>query len=345
MSTDNNEKYNSFSLIQFIWQRRMVFLWVCLATAVLSLIVSFLIRPQYKSTAIIYAPRTNSVSKILLNEQTYNERLDMKAYAEEEATEQMMEILNSREIKDILIKKFNLYEHYKIDPTGKYAQTKIYKNLKSSLDIKRTQYGAIAINVQDRDPQMAADMANEVTVQIDSIKHRIDNERAMAAYKALQKQLDDIDREVARIDDSLKMVMEYGVFDFTTQSERVLQQYAIAIAQGNTAAIERLKKELEIMSTWGAKHITWIGEQEEFRKYQALCKANMMSLQVDMNNDIPVKFVIEKAIPADKKAYPKKSLIVVFSTLASFILLLVVLLAIEKTKATPFEVTPTEENQ
>ncbi|MCQ2272933.1 MAG: Wzz/FepE/Etk N-terminal domain-containing protein [Bacteroidales bacterium] len=340
----NNENFNSFSLIQFIWHRRWTFLWVCLATAILSLIVSFLIRPQYKSTAIIYAPRTNSVAKILLNEQTYNERLDMKAYAEEEGTEQMMEILNSREIKDILINKFDLYKHYEINPQAKYARTKIYKNLKSAVDIKRTQYGAIAINVQDRDPQIASDMANEITFLIDSIKHRIDNERAMAAYKALQQQLDSIDREVARIDDSLKMVMEYGVFDFTTQSERMLQQYAIAISQGNNAGVQRLKKELEIMATWGPKHITWIGEQEEFRKYQALCKANMMSLLVDMNNDIPVKFVIEKAIPADKKAYPKKSLIVVFSTLASFIILLIVLLSIDKVKATPVESNSSEEN-
>ena len=40
--------------------------------------------------------------------------------------------------------------------------------------------------------------------------------------------------------------------------------------------------------------------------------------------------VIDKPFPADKKFYPKKSLIVVISTLCAFILTLIVLLIIER---------------
>ena len=82
MSQQNNQNFNSFSLVQFVWKWRKTIILVCLVTAVLSLIVSFLIKPKFKSTAVVYAPRTNSVAKILLNEENYNERLDMKAYAE-----------------------------------------------------------------------------------------------------------------------------------------------------------------------------------------------------------------------------------------------------------------------
>ena len=67
MSQQNKENFNSFSLVQFVWKWRKTIILVCLVTAVLSLIVSFLIRPKFKSTAIVYAPRTNSVAKILLN--------------------------------------------------------------------------------------------------------------------------------------------------------------------------------------------------------------------------------------------------------------------------------------
>ena len=94
----NDRQFNSFSLVQFMWQKRKTLFLVCLVVAVVSLIASFLVTPKFKSTAIVYAPRTNSVAKILLNEESYNERLDMKAYADDEETEQMMEILNSREI-------------------------------------------------------------------------------------------------------------------------------------------------------------------------------------------------------------------------------------------------------
>ena len=328
----NDQQFNSFGLIQFIWQKRKTLIWVCLVVAVISLIASFLIKPKFKSTAIVYAPRTNSVAKILLNEETYNERLDMKAYAEDEETEQMMEILNSREIKDILIKKFDLYNHYGLGEGVSYRQTKMYKYLKGNIIIKRTQYGAISVSVLDIDPQIASDMANEILVQLDSVKNRIDHERTIAAYNLLRRQLEVIDAEVQRIDDSVQVLMQNGVFDFKSQSERVMQQYAIAVAQGNTAGIKRLEEELKKMATWGPRSLTLYEEQAYFREYQALCKTKMMSAIVDMDTEIPVKFVIERAIPADKKAYPKKSLIVLLSTFSAFVLAVLVLLTIEKIK-------------
>ena len=176
MSQENSQNYNSFSLVQFIWKQRKSLIIVCFVTAVLSLIVSFLITPKFKSTAIVYAPRTNSVAKILLNEENYTERLDMKAYAEEEGTEQMMEILNSRQIKDILIQKFDLYTHYGIGEKEAHRQTKIYKYLKNDINIKRTQYGAISVTVTNKDPQLAADMANEIIAQLDTVKNKIEHE-------------------------------------------------------------------------------------------------------------------------------------------------------------------------
>ena len=329
----NDQQFNSFSLVQFMWQKRKTLILVCLVVAVVSLIASFLVTPKFKSTAIVYAPRTNSVAKILLNEESYNERLDMKAYADDEETEQMMEILNSREIKDILIDKFDLYNHYGLGEGVSYRQTKMYKYLKGNIEVKRTQYGAIAVSVVDKDPQVAADMANEILVLLDSVKNRIDHERTIASYNLLKRQLEIVDAEVQRIDDSVQVLMQNGVFDFKSQSERVMQQYATAVAQGNTAGMKRLEDELKKMATWGPRSLTLYEEQAYFREYQSVVKIKMMNAIVDMDTEIPVKFVIERAIPVDKKTYPKKSLIVLLSTVSAFILAVLVLLTIDKIKS------------
>ena len=338
-----DQQFNSFSLVQFMWQKRKTLILVCLVVAVVSLIASFLVTPKFKSTAIVYAPRTNSVAKILLNEESYNERLDMKAYADDEETEQMMEILNSREIKDILIDKFDLYNHYGLGEGVSYRQTKMYKYLKGNIEVKRTQYGAIAVSVIDKDPQIAADMANEILVLLDSVKNRIDHERTIASYNLLKRQLEIVDAEVQRIDDSVQVLMQNGVFDFKSQSERVMQQYATAVAQGNTAGMKRLEDELKKMATWGPRSLTLYEEQAYFREYQSVVKIKMMNAIVDMDTEIPVKFVIERAIPADKKTYPKKSLIVLLSTVSAFILAVLVLLTIDKIKETPVTAVQSEE--
>lgn len=340
----NDRQFNSFSLVQFMWQKRKTLILVCLVVAVVSLIASFLVTPKFKSTAIVYAPRTNSVAKILLNEESYNERLDMKAYADDEETEQMMEILNSREIKDILIDKFDLYNHYGLGEGVSYRQTKMYKYLKGNIEVKRTQYGAIAVSVIDKDPQIAADMANEILVLLDSVKNRIDHERTIASYNLLKRQLEIVDAEVQRIDDSVQVLMQNGVFDFKSQSERVMQQYATAVAQGNTAGMKRLEDELKKMATWGPRSLTLYEEQAYFREYQSVVKIKMMNAIVDMDTEIPVKFVIERAIPADKKTYPKKSLIVLLSTVSAFILAVLVLLTIDKIRETPVTAVQSEED-
>ena len=126
--------------------------------------------------------------------------------------------------------------------------------------------------------------------------------------------------------------MELGVIDFGAQSNRIMQQYAIALSQGNTAGANRLEKELQKLSTWGPQYITQTEVQSYLRGYQNLCRNKMMNVILDRSTEMPVKFVIEEAIPADKKYFPKKSLVVVVSTVASLILSILVLLTIEKIK-------------
>ncbi len=338
-----NNAYNNFSLIRFLWKWKWCLLIICIATLVLSFACSLLIKPRFKSSAIIYAPRTNSVAKILLNEENYNERLDIKAYAIEEETEQMMQLLNAQEIKDSLIAKYNLAEYYDINTKSKGWKTKLNKTLTNNISIKRTEFGAINISAADEDPQMACNMVNDILRLLDTVKGRAEHERATGAYESLVAQMDSIDRAIARLDDTIKLCMEHGVFDVEKQSERMMQQYAVAVAGGNTGAANRIKEEMKNMAEWGPKLDAAQNLQYFFIQYQSLCKQKMMDAHLDMNNQIPVKFVVDKPTPADKKFYPKKSIIMLVSTFCVLILSVIVLLMIEKinepadTKVEPVE--------
>ena len=332
---NTESEYSSFSLLRFIASKWKLLTIITGAAAVIAFVCSCFITPHYKSTAIVYAPRTNSVSKILLADETNNERLDIKAYAIEEETEQMMEILGSRALKDKLIPRHNLIAHYNLDTTKKYWQTNLYKNLEESLDVKRTKYGAISISFEDRDPELACRITNDIVDLLDTIKREVENERARAAYAVLQKQMEDVNAEIDRLDDSIKVVMEHGVYDFESQSERVMQQWAIAVAQGNTAAQQRLQTLLDTLSVWGAKAEALHDLQYSFREYQSLVKQKMMDAKVDMDNNIPTKFVIQRAIVSDKKCYPKKAIITIVAALSALIVTVVILLAIENIKGTP----------
>lgn len=335
METNNHENFSSFNFIRFIAKNWLILTIVFVVAAVLAFVAGSLIPPHYRSTAIIYAPRTNAISQIILAEESVNERLDMKAYAMEEETEQMMELLNSREIKDVLIKKYDLKNHYDIRDDERYGQTKLYNYLEKSLIVKRTKYGAISISFEDKDPQLACTITNDVICLLDSFKRQVENERAVAAYEVLTKQLEEIHQEQKRIADSLEVVMQHGVYDFSTQSERITQQYAIAVAQGNTAGIQRLEAEMKKLAEWGAKSAAFLEVQENFCRYEALCRQQILNVKADMSNDIPTKFVVQKAIVSDKKCYPKKSILMTLSAVGALAITLVILLVMENLKAVP----------
>jgi capsular polysaccharide biosynthesis protein len=330
---EKNE-FNSFSLINYIWQWRKLFLILCGAAGVLSIIFSTktFIRPQFTSTTIIYAPRTNSLSQILNNEHNINERLDIRAYAIEEETEQMMQILNSREIKDMLIERYDLINYYGIDIWGKAWKAKLYKTIEGLVDIKRTKYGAIAISVSDWSPEQAAQMANDIASELDTIKNRIESERTFAACKALEIHIQKAEAQRQLIADSLNQLAKKGVLAFDYQTERIIQQYAIALAQGNMAGVQRLQKEIEKLEKFGHAANSMRREQLEISDQIAAARIQLLNAQMDYSGIMPVKFVIEKAVPSDKKSYPKKLMIGLIATIGTFLLTLMVLLLIDKIK-------------
>jgi len=331
---DNKNEFNSFSLINYIWQWRKLFLILCGAVGVLSIVFTLktFIPPQFTATTIIYAPRTNSVSKILNNENNVNERLDIKSYAVEEETEQMMQILNSREIKDVLIERYNLIGYYGIKTNTKAWKAKLYETLEGFIDIKRTRYGAISISVTDWSPQQAAQMANDIASELDTIKNRIERERAFAACKALEVLIKEAEAQRRIIADSLDIMAKNGVFVLDFQIERVIQQYAIALAQGNMAGVQRLQKELEKLEKYGHAANSLRREQFYLSDQIGVAKMKLLNAQMDYYGTMPVKFVIEKAVAPDKKSHPKKIMIGLISVIGTFIFTLMVLLLMDKIK-------------
>ena len=94
--------------------RKPVF--IILAIAALFAIVfstPFFITPLYKSTAIIYPTSSNSISKVLIST-TYQSEKDIMNFGEDEQTEQMLQVLNSNRVRDKVIERFDLMNHYDI---------------------------------------------------------------------------------------------------------------------------------------------------------------------------------------------------------------------------------------
>jgi len=136
------------------------------------------VTPKYKSIVILFPASSNSVSKSLLTEQS-GKGQDIMSFGEDEQAEQLLQILNSNKLRERVIKKFNLMQHYDIDTASPYKNSILFKEYERNVSFRRTEYMAVQITVYDKDPQIAADMANRIAELLDSTKNDMQRQRAI----------------------------------------------------------------------------------------------------------------------------------------------------------------------
>jgi len=90
-----------------------------------------------------------------------------------------------------------------------------------------------------------------------------------------------------------------------------------------------MKHELENLAKYGGANITMNQEMGWARKAVAETRDRYARAKVDLDQSLSSKFVVNKAIKAEKKSYPVRWLIVVFSTLSALFLSVLVLIGIE----------------
>jgi len=325
-----SENYLNIVVVFVRWWKTLLVVGVIAAVA--SAGVSMLIRPKFKSSVIMMPPATNAVSQMILIAHNQNEYLDATQFGEDIKIDQMLQILNSREIKTHLIEKFNLIVHYDIDTTKKYWNTNLYKQVKDNCTFSRTDFMGVQISVLDEDPQFAADMANEIADYYDTLKRRIIQQRTEEAFVILQNEMNNLEETVAMLTDSLSVIMSYGVYDYDNQSQRLIQQYAKEIASGNKAAAQRIKDELAILEKWGPAFFSVRERIQYLKEFQMELQQKYQAMSVDANYTMSQKFVVERAVASDKKAYPKRIMIVILSTFGALTLASLLIITKESLK-------------
>lgn len=330
LNSSTNSYTDSFKVAFFLYKWRKTLLILGIAAAILSAIFSspLFITPLYRSSVVMYPASSNSVSKSLLNENA-NAKQDILEFGEDQQTEQMLQILNSSRIRNKVISKFNLAEHYGIEK-GKYQQTRLNSRYESYITFKRTEYMAVKISVLDKDPQMAADIANEIAALLDTVKNDMQKQRAMQGFKIVENEYLSLQAEVKQMEDSLTELRKLGVQDYETQAEMMNQQLAMEIAKGNTRGINALDAKLAILAKYGGPYVSLRDALEHEKKQLSYIKARYEEARIDATEDIPQKFVVEDAYKSERKAYPIIWIIMVLSVLGTLLAGMLVIFVVER---------------
>lgn len=330
IGSENGLDFDSSNLLLFVYRWRKPLLILSLAAAVLSAIFSapIFVTPKFESTVIMFPTSTASISKSLLAKNNPSKE-DLLSFGEEEQAEQLIQILNSDEIRNRVVQKYDLMNHYKIDTTDQYRQTKLFKEYEGNITYKRTEFQSVRIDVLDSDRFLAADIANDIAALVDSVKNRMQKERAFKAKAIAEAEYLEMKDYVKELEDSLNTMREMGINDYESMSERFNEYYAKAILENNTKAAEKLAEKLQVLSKYGGGYVSIRDMLEHEKEQLSHLRAKYQEAKVDAEQTLPHKFIVNNAFPAEKKSYPIRWLIVLVSTVSTFILALLVIIGYE----------------
>jgi capsular polysaccharide biosynthesis protein len=360
-NTTNAYAFDSITILGFFYKWRKEILIVCAIAALAAAVFSgpFFIKPKFKSTVILYPATTNSISKALLNENSFD-RDDPLAFGEEEEAEQLIQVLYSDDIRDEIIRKYDLMNHYDIDSTSKTKFTKLYKRFNDNISFRRTEYMSVEIQVLDTDPEMAAKIANDISNLLDARKNTIQREQALIGLRIVEAQFTAKKAFVNQLNDSLNFFRSQGVFDYDLQTDHLMEQFVSASAgksdaearleiyraadknekdtsivnnsarlAGSKSTLLTIQKQLDKLSMYGGAYTSVKEQLEKENEELVKFRSRYEKAKIDAEESMPVKFIVNSAKVAEKKHTPVRWLIVVLSTVGAFLMSLLVLIAVE----------------
>ncbi len=319
---------NIFSFIIKRWKPLFI---ICLIAIIASTIVAYLLPVQYRAVTILFSSQDNNISKSLLNDEPYSK--DYLAFGEEKNSEQMLQVLKSDEVMEAINKKYDLIDLYGLSQRAdKYSVLKDYYS--NNFNFAITEYQSIKVEVYDRQPGRAAQMANSVVASADSLFRAIVHQRTEAAYLIVKQQYDSMLTVENRLEDSMNFFRNLGMLNFDFQVKEYTRGYSEAVVKGSPASIQEIESKLKPFVLYGKQYFIIYNNLIDAYKWMQQLKVNYIQAKANAEKYIPPFFVAENAIAPDKRAYPVRWLVVVGSTAAAFFFGLVVLLFIHKLHST-----------
>ena len=307
--------FNSVDLLIYIWKKRLILMAIGFLVAAASIIISMMITPMFRASVIMFPASSASISKELLV-QNYSGRQNVHGFGEEEQAEQLLQVLNSEPIRTRIIKKYNLMEHYEIDPEGKYPMTELNEQYKSNINFRLTEYMSVEISVMDKDPEISASIANKISDLVDTVYNSMKNDRAQEALRLVTREFKEAEKNLVVLRDSLDLL--------SSQLSKKI----------NTSGIDDPTNNLiRAITENGALYISMLNMVRNEGQIVAGLSLRYKEARLEAEQNLPYKFVVERAYPPEKKAYPNKSLIVIVSTFATLLFALIMLIIIDSIKA------------
>lgn len=355
---------NLLGLIGTIYRWRKAIRNVC-ALALIGSVAFALWLPNYYQASTVFYPASPEVSKPELIFGSSSKMIEY--FGTDKDLDRLLEVANSAEVVDYIVSRFGLYKHYDIDSASQEGLFWVRETFRSHYAVQKNKNDALELSIEDTDPQLAADMANAAREKINELSQRLVKKTQGTLLASFEENIKAKQVELNMLADSLRYLQaKYGIYSvgeqgdvltnelITAQGEIVRSRARLEVLNNNPliprdtieyikANLRAYEKNLQSLNGQGKSSDNF--SAQNFNQGQPLV-ATMLDLHFQArrqmsydleryhqiraayNSNIPAIQLVSAAERPIMKNRPKRSMIVIASTVAAFLFtLLAALLA------------------
>lgn len=348
-----------------LWRRRKVLIGCTAAAALASIVISLLLPNYYQAETRFLALSPDQSSPETLFGTT---GMKPQLYGNMNDIDRLLAIAESNELVNFLVDTFNLYDHYEIERDKPKAAVSVRRKFFGLYEVTKTPRDAIMIEVEDKVPTMAADLANAARERIDFLSRRIIKDAQRQNVGALMGEIKSKESQLLVIGDSLQTLRDYyKIYDLETQQEVLSTQIAeverdinnttarIGAFRGSSIqggrdsiaklgiALTGLRQSRISLDSQLQRMSSGMSPLMNLRETRANLSRNLnddterlKQYEAALRSQQPSIAVLETAREPEIKSRPKRSFIVIGATFVTFILALFGILLIETGKQYPW---------
>ncbi|OIP15817.1 MAG: lipopolysaccharide biosynthesis protein [Comamonadaceae bacterium CG2_30_59_20] len=347
---EDDDEISLLDLLQVVVDNLRLLVLGPLAAGLLALGISFVIAPTFTATTVFMPPQQQqSGAAMMLQSLGALGGLAGAATGLKNPNDQFVAFLKSAAVAEALIGRFKLMDRYESE-----FKVDARKTLDASSKISSGKDGLITVEVDDKDPVFAANLANAYVEELGHMLNRLAVTEAQQRRAFFEKQLIQTKDKLTQAEQALQAS---GVNASALKSNPQAAVSAVAQLQAQIAAQEvklasmrgylteaapdfkQAQTELAALRTQFAKiensnstpsgaNADYIARYRDFKYFETLFELFSKQFElakVDEAREGAVIQVVDKAQPPERKSKPKKALVALLTTLATgFALLLFV---------------------
>ena len=294
------------------WKRRKFIIKNVIVVTISSIIISLLLPKWYASKAVVLSSGAgqfnflSSISPIPVADfglSTINEDIN-----------NFIAILQSRTVKEYMVKKFNLVDRYK-QRDIEFAIVAF----EEKMELEVTEEGTLEITIIDKDPLIAKEMVAEVLFMLDQINQSIGMEAGKYNREFLENRININKKDLQKAELALKTFQEKtGIIDLVSQLSSTMQMSAQAYNSIFEAYTALYAKKIETETELAVAKTTLSNNNPTIMQLEKLLKEQSIQLdQLMIRLDEKLQYLLSNISPAQIDTIPNIEFSVSFNTLPS----------------------------